>query len=130
MVAGLVAYPHVDVYVVASAAALPFFDADAVNALDERAHTFGVHELAAMNGAASASPDAPRVKLWRDADEWAAWKALGDPVLHIELRRWADLVLLAPCSADTLAKLSHGFCDNLLVGGPTHAALVPSRFSA
>ena len=34
--------------------------------------------------------------------------------MHIELRRWADLVLVAPCSADTLAKLCHGICDNVL----------------
>lgn len=32
-----------------------------------------------------------------------------------KLRRWADLVLVAPCSANTLAKLNHGLCDNILV---------------
>lgn len=32
-----------------------------------------------------------------------------------QLRRWADLVLIAPCSADTLAKICHGLCDNVLV---------------
>lgn len=40
---------------------------------------------------------------------------IGDPILHIELRRWADIVLLAPCSANTLAKIAQGMCDNLLV---------------
>lgn len=35
-------------------------------------------------------------------------------VLHIELARWADLVAIVPCSANTLARLSHGFCDDLL----------------
>ncbi|CCV00215.1 unnamed protein product [Malassezia sympodialis ATCC 42132] len=118
IVAGLLAYAPVHVHVVASAAALHFFDADAVDALDTRARTFGVHELAALNCAAGESADsvvAPRAKVWRDADEWAAWAKVGDPVLHIELRRWADVVLVAPCSADTLAKLTHGLCDNLLV---------------
>lgn len=41
-------------------------------------------------------------------------KAVSDPILHIELRRWADLVLVAPCSANTLAKIAGGLCDNLL----------------
>jgi phosphopantothenoylcysteine decarboxylase len=43
------------------------------------------------------------------------WKKVGDPILHIELRRWADLVVVAPCSADFLAKLAGGLCDNLAV---------------
>jgi len=33
---------------------------------------------------------------------------------HIELARWADLVLIAPASADCLAKLAHGHANNLL----------------
>ena len=33
---------------------------------------------------------------------------------HIEQRAWADLFLIAPLSANTLAKLSTGQCDNLL----------------
>lgn len=33
---------------------------------------------------------------------------------HIELARWADLVLIAPASADTLARLAHGHADDLL----------------
>jgi phosphopantothenoylcysteine synthetase/decarboxylase len=43
------------------------------------------------------------------------WKAIGDPILHIELRRWADMVVVAPCSADMLAKIAAGFSDNLAV---------------
>jgi len=43
------------------------------------------------------------------------WKGRLDPVLHIELRRWADLMLVAPLDANTLAKLANGICDNLLV---------------
>jgi phosphopantothenoylcysteine decarboxylase len=31
-----------------------------------------------------------------------------------QLRRWADIILIAPLSANTLAKLSNGICDNLL----------------
>jgi len=33
---------------------------------------------------------------------------------HIELSRAADLILIAPCSADLMAKLSLGLCDDLL----------------
>ena len=33
---------------------------------------------------------------------------------HIELARWADVVLVAPASADFLARLAHGLADDLL----------------
>ena len=33
---------------------------------------------------------------------------------HIELARWADLVLVAPATANLLARLAHGFADDLL----------------
>jgi phosphopantothenoylcysteine decarboxylase/phosphopantothenate--cysteine ligase len=33
---------------------------------------------------------------------------------HIELARWADLILIAPASADFLAHLAHGLADDLL----------------
>ena len=38
-------------------------------------------------------------------------------MIHIDgqLRRWADLVVVAPCSANFLAKLAAGMCDNLPV---------------
>ncbi len=34
---------------------------------------------------------------------------------HVELGRWADLMLIAPLSCNTLAKMAHGICDNLLL---------------
>src|SRR6185436_5894412 len=40
----------------------------------------------------------------------AAEAAMG----HIELARWADLVLIAPASADFIARLAHGHADDLL----------------
>ncbi|XP_057658089.1 phosphopantothenoylcysteine decarboxylase [Diorhabda carinulata] len=49
-----------------------------------------------------------------DSDEWEAWTNRGDPVLHIELAKWADLLIIAPLDANTLAKMSNGICDNLL----------------
>ena len=54
------------------------------------------------------------VEFHSDEEEWRDWKKVGDPVLHIELRRWADILVIAPCSANTLAKLANGLCDDLL----------------
>ncbi|KDR82457.1 hypothetical protein GALMADRAFT_237785 [Galerina marginata CBS 339.88] len=53
-------------------------------------------------------------RVWTDEDEWTGTFKIGDPILHIELRRWADIVLVAPCSANTLSKIAHGTCDNLV----------------
>ncbi|MEL6251092.1 MAG: bifunctional phosphopantothenoylcysteine decarboxylase/phosphopantothenate--cysteine ligase CoaBC [Bacteroidota bacterium] len=33
---------------------------------------------------------------------------------HVELGLWADLMIVAPATANTLAKFSHGLCDNAL----------------
>jgi phosphopantothenoylcysteine decarboxylase/phosphopantothenate--cysteine ligase len=33
---------------------------------------------------------------------------------HVEMGRWADAVIVAPCSANTLAKMANGVCDNLV----------------
>lgn len=79
--------PNVDVQVVATKASLHFFDKAAV----EREGT----------------------RVWEDADEWSDWKKIGDPILHIELRRWADFIVVVPTSADMLAKLAGGICDSL-----------------
>ena len=50
-----------------------------------------------------------------DDDEWPGTRyERGDPVLHIELRRWADALVIAPCDANTLAKLALGVTDNCL----------------
>ena len=42
-----------------------------------------------------------------------------DPLSHLELVRNADAFLIAPATANTIAKLAHGLADNLL----TSAAL-------
>ena len=46
-------------------------------------------------------------KVWVDKDEWNMWNERGDPVLHIELRKWADMLVLAPLDANSLAKIAH-----------------------
>ncbi len=50
----------------------------------------------------------------QDDEDWKSWKSKGDKVLHIELRKWADGMIIAPLSANTLAKIANGLCDNLL----------------
>jgi len=47
---------------------------------------------------------------YRDQDEWGNT----EEVLHIELAKWCDAFLIAPLTANTLAKLANGICDNLL----------------
>ena len=50
-----------------------------------------------------------------EEDEWNLWQQIGDPVLHIELRKWVDIVLIAPASANLLAKVTAGMADSLLL---------------
>ena len=59
-------------------------------------------------------PQDLNVKTHYDEEEWTSWQGRGDPVLHIELRKWADVFLIAPLGANSLAKLSNGLADNLL----------------
>ncbi len=33
---------------------------------------------------------------------------------HIELAKWADLIIIAPCTAETMSKLAHGRADDLM----------------
>ncbi len=42
-------------------------------------------------------------------------KANGQWVNHVDLGNWADVFLIAPASANTLAKMANGNCDNLLL---------------
>lgn len=81
--------------VVATKAAKHFFDWDSV-----------IDNCAFCEGAG--------VYFYDDEDDWREWKKVGDPVVHIELRRWADIMVVAPCSANTLAKMANGLCDDLL----------------
>ncbi len=41
-------------------------------------------------------------------------KATDSWTKHINLGLWADLYIIAPATAQTIAKLAHGFCDNML----------------
>ncbi|RKS02472.1 bifunctional phosphopantothenoylcysteine decarboxylase/phosphopantothenate--cysteine ligase CoaBC [Flavobacterium sp. 102] len=46
---------------------------------------------------------------YNDEDENAQWNN------HVELGLWADLMLIAPATANTLSKMANGNCDNLLI---------------
>ncbi|MEM9567802.1 MAG: bifunctional phosphopantothenoylcysteine decarboxylase/phosphopantothenate--cysteine ligase CoaBC, partial [Cyanobacteria bacterium P01_E01_bin.34] len=48
---------------------------------------------------------------YTDADFWH--RSAGRP-LHIQLAEWADAMVIAPLTANTLAKLAYGLADNLL----------------
>lgn len=39
----------------------------------------------------------------------------GEWINHVELALWADVFLIAPASANTIAKMANGLCDNLLM---------------
>ncbi|HTN47450.1 MAG TPA: bifunctional phosphopantothenoylcysteine decarboxylase/phosphopantothenate--cysteine ligase CoaBC [Flavipsychrobacter sp.] len=43
-----------------------------------------------------------------NVNDGAAWNN------HVELGRWADAMIVAPCSANSLSKLANGLCDNLV----------------
>ncbi len=43
---------------------------------------------------------------WDDSQTWNS---------HVDLGLWADLFLIAPTSANTLAKMANGICDNMLL---------------
>lgn len=137
IVKALLAHEHVRVFMVPTKASLHFYNADELESdvkREEQARRGGAkggtsdsvytcRHLAAENEAGkdalrntSSGPLlAPRLKVWHEEHDWSDWDSVGDPVLHIELRRWADVVLVAPCSANTLAKIHAGICDNLLV---------------
>jgi phosphopantothenoylcysteine decarboxylase len=51
--------------------------------------------------------------IYCDEDEWTYYKE-ENKVLHIDLVKWADIFVIAPCTANTLAKIANGVCDNLL----------------
>ncbi|GBG26598.1 Coenzyme A biosynthesis bifunctional protein coaBC, putative [Hondaea fermentalgiana] len=77
---------------------------------DEAAANYNAETKASLKDLISSG----KIQSLVDDDEWN-YKHVGkDPVVHIELRKWADVFLIAPLSANSLAKISHGLCDNLL----------------
>lgn len=46
---------------------------------------------------------------YNEVDENASWNN------HVEIGLWADLMIIAPATANTMSKMAHGTCDNLLL---------------
>jgi len=56
------------------------------------------------------------INIWTDDSQWPDQKyTKNQEILHISLGDWADLLLVAPLTADTLGKIARGACDNLLM---------------
>ena len=53
--------------------------------------------------------------VYTDDSEWADPWRRGASILHIEARKWADVLVVAPLSANTMAKMVAGISDNLLL---------------
>lgn len=61
------------------------------------------------------NPETVSCRTWSEEDEWpGAVYTKDQPVPHIELRKWADVLVIAPLTANTLAKMANGLADNLL----------------
>jgi phosphopantothenoylcysteine decarboxylase len=84
-----------------------------VLATEPALYFFDPHELAQREGdLANKSAMGP---VFRDIDEWPGpVYSRGDAVLHIEFRNWADILIVAPLDANTLAKFALGLSDNFL----------------
>ncbi|OKL62757.1 hypothetical protein UA08_01448 [Talaromyces atroroseus] len=52
--------------------------------------------------------------VYQDEDEMTESWTRGAGILHINLRKWAHILVVAPLSANTLAKIVNGICDSLL----------------
>ena len=51
-------------------------------------------------------------RVWLESDFFSEER--GHEIPHIKLSRWADVILLAPCTANIVAKIAHGISDGLL----------------
>ncbi len=71
--------------------------------------------------------------VYTDKDWWSYRDSRGceSPILHVELARWAELITVAPATADLMAKASIGISDNLAlsimtVASPDRILFIPS----
>ncbi|KAL1412251.1 hypothetical protein Q8F55_003262 [Vanrija albida] len=104
--------PQIAVQIVATERSLRYYNQASVDA--------------AVRNAWNLAPEASTefgVRIWTDSDDgvWVSahseshWRQPTDSILHVELHKWADLVVVAPCSADMLAKIVQGLSGTLAV---------------
>ncbi|KAK5993044.1 putative thymidylate synthase [Cladobotryum mycophilum] len=92
-------YPNLSIRVILTKSASQFFNG-------ESAEQPTLSSLASL-------PNVDGVHL--DEDEWTDAWTRGGGILHINLRKWADIMFIVPLSANTLAKIVYGMSDNLLL---------------
>lgn len=90
--------PHLSIRVILSRASTRFLAGQSA----EQPHWPSLRDIPNVDG------------VYTDEDEWARPWTRGAPILHIELRRWADVLLIAPLSANALGKMVAGLCDDLV----------------
>ena len=98
IVCGLFSTQNISIRIILTAAATHFFS----GVSDENPSVDSLRVLPRVEG------------VYTDADEWLIPWQRGNAILHIELRKWADVMLVAPLDANTLAKMTGGIADNLL----------------
>lgn len=62
-------------------------------------------------------------RVWCDED-------FDSRIPHIKLTQWSEVFVIAPCTANTIAKFAHGIADNLLTSAFTAASCPVIVFSA
>jgi len=97
------------VVVIPTEKAKHFYEANDLEKLKGRRARRFRHPVSPSDG----RPDG-RLSVFDDESEWHLWSKKGDPVQHIDLRKWAHVMVIAPLTANTLAKIANGLCDNLL----------------
>ncbi len=109
---------HIDICLIATDNALNFVNVHDFNQIESLADRLNYIKASSRlldnvgNPIHDPNDDRNRILTFSNKDEWSSWSKRSDPVLHIDLRKWADLYLIAPLDANTLAKLSNGQCNN------------------
>lgn len=98
IVSSFAKYPNLAIRIVLTSSAAHFLDGQS----DEQPALSSLASLPNVEG------------IHRDEDEWTEPWTRGAKILHIALRRWAHVLVVAPLSANTLAKVVNGMSDNLL----------------
>ncbi|KAH9390671.1 hypothetical protein TYRP_022815 [Tyrophagus putrescentiae] len=102
---------NINIRVVVTEASLHFFNLEEVQA---KLNTSSSSSSSASSSPATHRGDQQSGGASRRRRVGPPGRPSATPVLHIELRNWAHLGLVAPLDANTLGKVAAGQCDNLL----------------